>query len=78
MILTYYGLLFLLGLPFLGLRAPALFAWACAWAVAAPVASQLLRPHLPVRGGLQPDVRTSSRTPATWSPSCWSPATTRT
>ena len=30
-ILTYYGLLFLLGLPFLGLRARALFAWAAVW-----------------------------------------------
>jgi hypothetical protein len=53
-ILTYYGLLFLLGLPFLRLRAGALFAWACAWAAAAPVASQLLRPHLPVRGAASP------------------------
>jgi hypothetical protein len=53
-ILTYYGLLFLLGLPFLRLRAPALFAWACGWAVVAPVASQLLRPHLPVRGAASP------------------------
>ncbi len=53
-ILTYYGLLFALGLPFLRLRAGALFAWACAWAVAAPVASQLLRPHLPVRGAASP------------------------
>ena len=53
-ILTYYGLLFLLGLPFLRLRAGALFAWACGWAVAAPVASQLLRPHLPERGAASP------------------------
>ena len=30
-ILTYYGLLFLLGLPFVGLRAPALLALAGAW-----------------------------------------------
>ena len=36
------------------LRAPALFAWACWWVVAAPVASQLLRPHLPERGAASP------------------------
>ncbi len=49
-ILTYYGVLFLLGLPFLRLRAGVLLAWAGAWVVVGPVASQLLRPHLPVRG----------------------------
>jgi hypothetical protein len=48
-ILTYYGLLFLMGLPFLGLRARPLFALACAWVVVGPVASQLVRPHLPDR-----------------------------
>ena len=53
-ILTYYGLLFLLGLPFVRLRAPALFAWACVWAVAAPLVSQLLRPHLAPRSGPSP------------------------
>ncbi len=53
-ILTYYGLLFLLGLPFVKLRAGSLFAWACGWAVAAPVVSQLLRAHLPVRGAASP------------------------
>lgn len=49
-ILTYYGLLFLLGLPFVGLRAPALFTLAGVWLVAAPVVSQWVRPDLPQRG----------------------------
>ena len=53
-ILTYYGLLFLLGLPFLGLRARALFAWAAAWVVVAPVISHLVRPHLAPRSGPSP------------------------
>ena len=47
-ILSYYAVLFLLGLPFLGLRAPTLAALAACWAVAGPVLSHLLRPHLPV------------------------------
>ena len=46
-ILTYYGVLFLLGLPFLGLRAPALAALGLGWLLVAPVISHLLRPHLP-------------------------------
>jgi hypothetical protein len=49
-ILTYYGVLFLLGLPFLGLRAPALFGLAAAWLALAPVAAHLLAPQLPARG----------------------------
>ena len=53
-ILTYYGLLFLLGLPFLRLRAGALFASAAGWLLVAPVVSQLVRPHLPVRGAASP------------------------
>jgi hypothetical protein len=53
-ILTYYGVLFLLGLPFLRLSARTLFVVALAWALLAPVASQLLRPHLPVRGAASP------------------------
>ena len=48
-ILTYYGLLFLLGIAFVGLRAPALFVLAAAWTVLAPVLSQILRPELPPR-----------------------------
>ena len=49
-ILTYYGLLFVLGLPFVGLRAPAPFGLAALWLVVAPVVSQLVRPELPPRG----------------------------
>lgn len=48
-ILTYYGVLFLLALPFLGMGARSLLALAAAWAVVVPVASHLLRPSLPVR-----------------------------
>ncbi|NPC95721.1 heparan-alpha-glucosaminide N-acetyltransferase domain-containing protein [Nocardioides sp. zg-DK7169] len=54
-ILTYYGVLFLLGLPFVALRAPALFALAALWAVVAPLVSHLVRPHLPDRGYESPD-----------------------
>ena len=46
-ILTYYGVLFLLAIPFLGLRARSLAVLAAVWLVAAPIASHLLRPHLP-------------------------------
>jgi hypothetical protein len=53
-ILTYYGVLFLLGLPFVGLRARPLLLTAAGWAVLAPVLSQLLRPHLPERGFASP------------------------
>jgi hypothetical protein len=53
-ILTYYGLLFLLGLPFLGLRARTLFAWAAAWVVVAPAVSHVVRPHLAPRSGPSP------------------------
>jgi hypothetical protein len=53
-ILTYYGLLFVLGLPFLGLRAPALFGLAVVWGVVAPVVSHLVRPELPPRGFANP------------------------
>lgn len=56
-ILAYYAVLFLLGLPFLGLPAPALALLAGGWALAGPVLSQLLRPHLPehVVGSPAPD-----------------------
>ena len=46
-ILTYYGVLFVLAIPFLGLRARSLAVLAAIWLVAAPIASHLLRPHLP-------------------------------
>ena len=48
-ILTYYGVLFLLGLPFVGLGPRALLVMAAGWAVAAPVVSHLVRPTLPPR-----------------------------
>lgn len=49
-ILTYYGVLFLLGLPFVGLRARALAVLAGTWLVVAPVVSHVVRPDLPERG----------------------------
>ncbi|MEZ5092854.1 heparan-alpha-glucosaminide N-acetyltransferase domain-containing protein [Nocardioides sp.] len=48
-ILTYYGALFVLGLPFLGLRTRSLVPLALGWAVLAPLLSFWLRPHLPDR-----------------------------
>ena len=48
-ILTYYGVLFVLALPFLGLSARWLGLLAVAWLVAAPVVSHLVRPSLPER-----------------------------
>lgn len=48
-ILAYYGVLFCLGVPFLALRARALFVLAAGWAVVAPVGSFLLRQELPAR-----------------------------
>lgn len=55
-ILTYYGLLFLLGIPFLGLGARPLFALAAGWVLLAPVVSHLLRPELPNRGVGSPTI----------------------
>lgn len=46
-ILVNYGLLFLLALPFIRWRASWLAGLAVLWAVASPVVSHLLRPHLP-------------------------------
>jgi len=46
-ILTYYGLLFCLGIPFLRLTWKPLAALAAGWAVAGPVLSHLVRPALP-------------------------------
>jgi uncharacterized membrane protein len=53
-ILTYYGLLFLFGLPFLGLRASSLGAIAAIWLVVVPVLSHVVRPSLPERGAELP------------------------
>lgn len=49
-ILTYYGLLFFLGIGFLALRARTLLALAAGWLVVSPVLSHLVRPELPPRG----------------------------
>ncbi|GAA5106308.1 heparan-alpha-glucosaminide N-acetyltransferase domain-containing protein [Alloalcanivorax gelatiniphagus] len=49
-ILTYYGVLFVVGLPFTRLGVRALLPLTAAWVVAAPVVSHLVRPHLPERG----------------------------
>ena len=48
-ILAYYGVLFVLALPFVGLSARALGLLAGAWLVVAPVVSHLVRPSLPER-----------------------------
>lgn len=55
-ILSYYGVLFVLGLPFLGWRARPLLVLAIGWAVLAPVLSHLLRPLLPPRQLASPDL----------------------
>jgi hypothetical protein len=55
-ILAYYGVLFLLAVPFLGLGAGPLAMLAAAVAVVVPVASHLLRPHLPRSSIGQPTV----------------------
>ncbi len=48
-ILTYYGLLLLLGLMFVRLKVRSLLVLAACWVVAVPVVSHLVRPHLPER-----------------------------
>jgi Heparan-alpha-glucosaminide N-acetyltransferase, catalytic len=53
-ILTYYGLLFLLGLPFVFLRARALALLCVCWVLAAPALSHVVRPDLPERGFASP------------------------
>ena len=55
-ILTYYGVLFLLGLPFLGLDARTLAGMAAIWVVAAPVFSHAIRAGLPEREAGSPTV----------------------
>jgi hypothetical protein len=55
-ILTYYAVLFLLGLPFLGMSWRALAVLAAVWAVLAPVASHLVRQLLPERLGASPSL----------------------
>jgi hypothetical protein len=53
-ILTYYGLLFAMALPFAHLRPRSLFLGAGAWALVAPVLSQLLRSGLAPTGAAVP------------------------
>ena len=48
-ILTYYGVLFLLGIPFVGLQARSLAILAGLWLTIVPVVSHVLRPELPER-----------------------------
>lgn len=49
-ILVYYGVLFVVGLPFTLLGVRALVPLTVVWVVVAPVVSHLVRPHLPPRG----------------------------
>lgn len=51
-ILPYYGVLFLLGIPWLAFGARRLFVLAAVSAVALPVLSQVARPHLPITEGM--------------------------
>ena len=53
-ILTYYAVLFVLALPFVGLSARWLVVIAGLWVVVAPVLSHWLRPTLPERGFASP------------------------
>ena len=53
-ILTYYGLLFLVALLFIGLRPASLLVLVAGWVVVAPAVSHLVRPHLPERGFASP------------------------
>ncbi|WP_323792065.1 heparan-alpha-glucosaminide N-acetyltransferase domain-containing protein [Nocardioides sp.] len=55
-ILAYYGVLFVLALPFLGLGARALLVLAVAWACVLPVVSHVVRPLLPDRQFANPDL----------------------
>lgn len=55
-ILTYYGLLFLLGIPFLGLRARSLALLSGVCLLVVPPLSQLLRPQLPDPSYASPNV----------------------
>ena len=55
-ILPYYGILFILGIPLLALGARRLFALAGVCAVTLPVLSHLVRPHLSATEGVSPSV----------------------
>ena len=49
-ILTYYGVLFVLGLPFTLLGVRTLLPLTVVWVAVAPAVSHVVRPHLPERG----------------------------
>ena len=49
-ILAYYGVMFALAVPFIGLRARSLALLAATWVVVAPVVSLAARAHVPPRG----------------------------
>jgi uncharacterized membrane protein len=53
-ILTYYGVMFLLALPFIGLRARSLAVLSAVWLVVVPVLSHLVRGSLPAPRGDNP------------------------
>lgn len=55
-ILTYYALLFILSLPFLGMRWQTLVWLSVGFAVLAPVVSHVLRQSLPERSGANPSL----------------------
>lgn len=55
-ILTNYGLLFVVGLAVLAVRPGRLFALAAVWVVATPLLSHLARTHLPRGPGAQPSL----------------------
>ncbi len=55
-ILTYYAVLFVLALPFLGMGPRNLAVLAVGWALLAPVLSHLVRPYLPERVGASPSL----------------------
>lgn len=55
-ILAYYGVLFLLALPFVGLGARALALLTVAWVVVAPVVSWAVQPELPARDFASPSL----------------------
>lgn len=54
-ILTYYGVLFLIAIPFLGLRARWLWLLGVLWVVIGPLLSQVIRPMLPPREFASPE-----------------------
>lgn len=64
-ILVYYGIFFLLAIPFLGLSAKALFAGAAFFALAGPVLMHALREMLPVHESANPTFTDLATAPGT-------------